>query len=82
MVVGPVITLFLLFVGSRDMFMVISAVTRAYSAWSEWEEFHRLKCLMEDMFLRMTMKGGPFIRTNDPHYYPYVIADAMVRIAA
>ena len=80
MVLGPVITFFLLFLGSSDMFMVISAVTRAYSAWSEWEEFHSLKSVLQDMSFTMTMKGGPYIRTNDPHYFPYVIADAMVRL--
>ena len=80
MVLGPLITLFLLFMGSTDIFMVISAVTRAYSAWCDWEEYHSLKSVMDDMFLRMSCNGGPQIRTNDPHYYPYVIADAMVRL--
>ena len=81
MILGPFITLFLLFMGSRDMLMILSAVTRAYSAWSDWEEYHRLKSTIEVMNFRMVMNGGPQIRTNDLHYYPYVIADAMVRLS-
>ena len=80
MVVGPLIGMFLLSMGSTDYIMVISAIMRAYSAWCDWEEYHVLKSVMQDMFLTMTMKGGPYIRTNDPTYFPYVIADAMVRL--
>ena len=81
MVVGPLIGMFLLSMGSTDYIMVISAIMRAYSAWCDWEEYHVLKSVMQDMFLTMTMKGGPYIRTNDPTYFPYVIADAMVRLS-
>jgi hypothetical protein len=80
MVVGPIVTLFLLFLGSRDVLMVFSAITRANSAWSEWEEYHSLQSVMHHMFFIMTLNGGPVIRTNDPYYFPYVLADAMVRL--
>ena len=81
MVTGPIITLFLLFMGNRDLLMIVSAVTRAYSAWSEWEEYHRLRTVIQDMFLIMNKNGGPYITTNDSYYLPYVFADAMVRLA-
>ena len=80
MVMGPLITLFLLFMGSRDILMVISAITRAYSAWMDWEEYHALRAVMHDMFLRMMVHGGPQITTNTLYYFPYVIADAIVRL--
>lgn len=80
MVLGPLITLFLLMLGNRDMVMVISAIMRAYSAWQDWEEFHTLQTQLQQMYLEMNLHGGPYIRTNDPEYFPYVIADAMVRL--
>lgn len=82
MVLGPIITLFLLFLGNRDVLMVFSTVTRAYSAWSEWEEYHALRSVVEDMFLTMMKHGGPHITTNDMQYLPYVFADAVVRITS
>ena len=82
MVAGPIITLFLLFMGNRDLLMVISAVTRAYSAWSEWEEYHVLRSKVHEMFLITMKNGGPKITTNDMTYLPYVFADAMVRLTA
>lgn len=78
---GPVITLFLLFMGNMDVFMVISAVTRAYSACCDWEEYHVLRSEVQEMFLIMNKHGGPYITTNDSYYLPYVFADAMVRLA-
>lgn len=81
MVTGPIITLFLLFMGNRDIWMIMSTITRAYSAWSEWEEYHRLRMVIQDMFLIMSAHGGPYITTNDSYYLPYVFADAMVRLA-
>lgn len=81
MVVGPLITLFLLLIGSVDIFMVISTSMNAYKAWHDWEEYHSLRSQFQDMTLRMAVTGGPQIRTNDPRYFPYVIADAMVRLS-
>jgi hypothetical protein len=80
MVMGPIITLFLLFMGSRDILMVFSAITRAYSAWSDWEEYHALRSNIQEMFLIMNLNGGPHITTNDMKYLPYVFADAVVRL--
>lgn len=82
MVLGPVITLFLLFMGSRDVLMVFSAITRAYSAWSDWEEYHALRSVVQEMLLTMMLNGGPKITTNDIKYLPYVFADAVVRLKA
>jgi hypothetical protein len=81
MVVGPLITLFLLLLGSVDTFMVISTSMNAYKAWHDWEEYHSLRSQFQMMTLRMFLKGGPQIRTNDPQYFPYVVADAMVRLS-
>jgi len=82
MVMGPLITLFLLLLGSVDMFMVLSTSMNAYKAWQDWEEYHSLRSQFQDMALRMFVSGGPQIRTNDPQYFPYVIADAMVRMTS
>lgn len=82
MVTGPLITIFLLFMGSRDVLMVISTITRAYSAWSDWEEYHALRSVVQEMFLKMMLHGGPKITTNDTKYLPYVFADAVVRLKA
>ena len=81
MVLGPLIAIFLLFMGSRDVLMVISAITRAYSAWSDWEEYHALRSVVHGMFLTMMLNGGPQITTNDNTYLPYVFADAAVRLS-
>ena len=78
---GPIVTLFLLFMGSRDIFMVFSAITRAYSAWSDWEEYHALRSVVQEMFLKTMLHGGPKITTNDMKYLPYVFADAVVRLS-
>jgi hypothetical protein len=81
LVMGPLITLFLLFMGSRDILMVFSAITRAYSAWSDWEEYHNLRSKVQEMFLITMKSGGPKITTNDMKYLPYVFADAVVRLS-
>lgn len=79
MVLGPLITLFLLLIGSVDLFLVVSTSMAAYRAWHDWEEYHALRSQFQAMALQMFKTGGPSIRTNDPQYFPYVIADAMVR---
>lgn len=80
MVLGPLITIFLLLMGSRDVLMVFSAITRTYSAWNDWEEYHALRSVVQKMFLTMMLHGGPKISTNNMKYLPYVFADAVVRI--
>lgn len=81
LVTGPLVTLFLMFMGNHDVIMVISAITRAYSAWSDWEEYHALRSVVQGMFLQTMLNGGPKITTNDRKYLPYVYADAVVRLA-
>jgi hypothetical protein len=39
----------------------------------------KLQAEVQLMFLHMAKVGGPFIRTNDLTYMPYVFADAVVR---
>lgn len=80
MVLGPLVTLFLCFIGSYDVFMVISTLSTAYKSWMEWEEYHTLRSEFQRMTLYMNVGGGPQITTNDPEYFPYVIADAVVRM--
>jgi hypothetical protein len=80
MILGPLITLFLMFIGGSDMMMVISTSTHAYTTWCEWEEYHTLRSVVQEMFLTMSIHGGPQITTNDLEYLPYVFADAMVRL--
>jgi len=82
MVLGPVITLFMVMLGNRDVLMVFSAITRAYSAWSDWEEYHALRSVVQEMLLTMMLNGGPKITTNDVKYLPYVFADAVSRLKA
>lgn len=79
LVLGPAITVFLLLMGNRDILMVFSAVTRAYSAWCDWEEYHALRSTVQEMFLITMKNGGPYITTNNVEYLPYVFADAVVR---
>ena len=81
MVIGPLITLFLCLNGSYDMFMILSTLSTAYNSWAEWEEYNVLQFEFQRMALYMNVAGGPQIVTNDPEYYPYVIADAIARLS-
>ena len=78
MIVMPVIAIFLFFTG-LDKMMIVSAGLTGFRVWNEWIEFTELQFMMQRMRLRMAQVGGPFIRTNDPKYMPYVWADAVVR---
>ena len=79
MLVAPLVACFFAFVGKGDIMMVVSAATTAHKAWTDWIEFQDLRFQVQRMYLVSTMVGGPFIRTNDPDYEPYVYADAVVR---
>jgi hypothetical protein len=79
MLVAPLIACFLVFAGKGDFMMIISAATTAHRVWTEWIEFQELRFQVQRMFLVSSLVGGPFIRTNDPTYEPYVYADAVVR---
>ena len=62
--------------------MIISTLSTAYNSWMEWEEYHSLRTEFQRMTLYMNVAGGPHITTNDPEYFPYVIADAVVRLSS
>ena len=79
MLIAPLIACFLAFLGKGDLMMIFSAATAAHRVWSEWIEFQELRFKVQRMYLVTNMLGGPFIRTNDPEYEPYVYADAVMR---
>jgi hypothetical protein len=79
MVLGPLLVLFMAFLGKGDLFGVVSAAMTAHRSWSEWLEYQDLRFHVQDMYLRTMAMGGPFIRTNDPTYQAYVYADAVMR---
>lgn len=79
MFVAPFVAFFLAFLGKADLMMIISAATTAHRVWTEWIEFQELRFQVQRMYLVSSLVGGPFIRTNDPEYEPYVYADAVVR---
>jgi len=79
MVIMPVIALFLLLTNQVDIFLLVSTMVKAYQVWSDYEKYMKLQAEVQLMFLHMAKVGGPFIRTNDLTYMPYVFADAVVR---
>lgn len=79
LIINPIIILCLLFVGAVDFFMVLSGAMSTYNAWNEWIEYNDTRFQIQMMHLQMMKVGGPFIRTNDPTYLPYVYADAVIR---
>lgn len=79
MLVAPLIAIFFSFIGKGDLMMIVSAATTAHKAWNDWMEYQDLRFKVQRMYLVSAMVGGPFIRTNDPEYEPYVYADAVVR---
>lgn len=81
MVIGPLIALCMTFLGKHDLFAMVSAAMATYRSWSEWLEYDDLRFQMQKMRLDTLVMGGPFIRTNDPTYLPYVYADAVTRKA-
>jgi hypothetical protein len=76
---APLLLLFLLFTGNLDIFMAFSSASRIYEAWTDWIAYNNLRFAVQTMFLKTVAMGGPFIRTNDPTYMPYVFADAVTR---
>ncbi len=79
MFIAPLIAFFFAFLGEGGFLQIISAATTAHRAWTEWFEFQDLRFQVQRLYLVTAMVGGPFIRTNDPEYEPYVYADAVVR---
>jgi hypothetical protein len=81
LVLGPLIALCMTFLGKHDLFALASAAMATYRSWSDWLEYDDLRFQMQQMYLDTLLLGGPFIRTNDPTYLPYVYADAVTRKA-
>jgi hypothetical protein len=79
MLVAPLIAIFLSFLGSGDLMMILSAAMTAHRAWTEWLEYQDLRFKVQRMYLVSSMLGGPFIRTNNPEYEAYIYADAIAR---
>lgn len=80
LVVAPLLLLVVLFTGSLDLMMAVSSCMKIYEAWTDWIAYNNLRFVMQTMALKTMAAGGPFIRTNDPTYMPYVFADAVMRI--
>lgn len=79
LLVAPLLCLFLLFTGGLDIFTGFSSLSRIYESWTDWIAYNNLRFVVQTMFLKTMAMGGPFIRTNDPTYMPYVFADAVMR---
>jgi hypothetical protein len=80
MILMPLIAFFSYATGVSDMLFFMTTFMSAWNAWAEYSEFTELKFTLQRMRLRAIRGGGPFIRTNDPLYMPYVWADAVVRL--
>lgn len=80
LILSPIITLFLLLSRQGDIWMAVSGFVSIFFAWKEWLEYQSLRFQVQHMFLHTAAVGGPFIRTNDPEYMPYVFADAVYRV--
>ena len=76
---APLLVLFLLFTRNLDLMMAFSSASRIYESWTDWIAYHNPRFDVQTMFLTTMAVGGPFIRTNDPTYMPYVFADAVTR---
>ena len=79
MIITPLICIFFLILGQADLMLIISSCISTFRSWSEWIEYQELRILVQRMYLVCMATGGPFIRTNDNEYLPYVFADAVVR---
>lgn len=79
MILLPLIALFRIFLGNRDILMVASTLMKAFYAWREYIEYYSLRLQVQMMMLQTALAGGPVITTNDPAYLPYVFADAVYR---
>lgn len=74
MLISPLITVFLLFLGYGDIFSVIGMLVSTIRIWRERLEYESLRDDMMFMYLAMMRLGGPCIVTNDTSYMPYVFA--------
>jgi hypothetical protein len=79
MILMPLITLFLLFIGLGDPIVLFTTAVKTYQVWRDFCEYTDLRFQVQRMFFVCQAVGGPFIVTNDQTYMPYVFADAVVR---
>jgi len=79
LIVSPWICIFFLLLNQSNVMMVVTTAIATYTAWAEWLEYQELRYIMQRMHLTCLVTGGPFIRTNDDEYLPYVFADAVLR---
>lgn len=79
LIVGPILCIFSIFIGTSDLFGSVSSAIACYTAWSQWIEYNTVRLDVQQMFLTTMITGGPHIVTNDPTYMPYVYADAVIR---
>jgi len=81
MVIGPLITIITAIIEQKppSMFSMLSFY-RCLDTWSEWVHYKQLHYEVHEWMKIVRSIGGPFIRTNDPTYQPYVYADNMQRI--
>lgn len=80
MIVAPMVAIYSLLTGDRDLFMLGSAAMTTHRVWSEWIEYNDMRFEVQKMYLLTMASGGPQIVTNDPDYMPYVFADAVTRL--
>ena len=79
MILMPLITFFLLFIGLVDPIVLFTTTVKTYQVWKDYCEYTDLRFKVQQMFFICKSIGGPFIVTNDPTYMPYVFADAVQR---
>jgi hypothetical protein len=79
MILMPLITLFLLFVGVADFIVIFTTAVKTYQVWKDYCEYTDLRFEVQRMLIICQSVGGPFIVSNDPLYMPYVFADAVQR---
>ena len=79
MIITPLICIFFMILRQADVMLIISSCISTFRSWNEWIEYQELRILIQRMYLVCMATGGPFIRTNDNEYLPYVFADAVVR---
>lgn len=80
MILMPIITFFLLFLGMSDPLTTALTAMKTYQVWRDYTEYTSLRFEVQNMRLYCQIVGGPFIVTNNPTYMPYVYADAVQRV--
>jgi len=81
MIVGPLVTIITAIIEQKppSIFSVMSFYN-CLNTWLDWFGYKQLQYEVGEWIKIVRSIGGPFIRTNDPLYQPYVYADNMQRI--